>query len=154
MINYVIGDATCPIGDGPKIIAHVVNDVGAFGRGFALAVAQRWPSAELAYRCWYRSHQLALGRVLVAQVDSGVWVAHMCAQSGLRGPGNAVPLQIDALTVCLSKLLGIARERVASVTMPRIGCGLSGASWEAVGPIVERELNGVDVYVYDLPVKK
>jgi hypothetical protein len=40
MIHYAIGDATAPT-TRPVIVAHVVNDVGAFGRGFALAVARR-----------------------------------------------------------------------------------------------------------------
>lgn len=145
MIHYLIGDATAPA-IRPVIVAHVVNDVGAFGAGFALAVARRWPEAERAYRAWYRSGQLTLGRVQVVPVDSDVWVAHMCAQSGLRGARNARPLRIDALTICLQKLAGIAKERAASVLMPK----LAGGSWAEIGPFVERELADVDATVYDL----
>jgi hypothetical protein len=32
-LSYVEGDATDPIGDGPRIIAHVCNDVGAWAEG-------------------------------------------------------------------------------------------------------------------------
>ena len=42
-INYVIGDATQPIGDGAKIIVHVCNDIGGWGRGFVLALTKKWP---------------------------------------------------------------------------------------------------------------
>ena len=34
-INYLKGDATVPLGDGPKIIVHVCNDIGEWGKGFA-----------------------------------------------------------------------------------------------------------------------
>jgi hypothetical protein len=33
-INFIVGDATTPIGDGLKIIVHVCNDIGGWGRGF------------------------------------------------------------------------------------------------------------------------
>jgi len=42
-IAYVMGDATAPKADGPKIIVHVCNDVGAWGRGFVVALSRRWP---------------------------------------------------------------------------------------------------------------
>lgn len=35
MITYVTGDATKPVGNGRKIIAHVTNDEGGWGAGLA-----------------------------------------------------------------------------------------------------------------------
>ena len=48
-IHYRVGDATAPVADGPKIIAHICNDIGAWGRGFVLAISRRWPEPEKAY---------------------------------------------------------------------------------------------------------
>ena len=45
-INYVIGDATQPVGEWPKIIVHVCNDIGGWGRGFVTAISKRWPEAD------------------------------------------------------------------------------------------------------------
>lgn len=42
-IEYVRGDATTPLGKGPKVIAHVRNDLGGWGKGFVLAISRRWP---------------------------------------------------------------------------------------------------------------
>jgi hypothetical protein len=53
-IRYVIGDAVWPIGDGPKIIAHVVNTLGKWGAGFSGALSERWPSLVPLYRNWVR----------------------------------------------------------------------------------------------------
>ena len=49
--DYTIGNATQPEGR-PAIIVHVCNDVGAWGRGFVLALSRRWPEPERRYRHW------------------------------------------------------------------------------------------------------
>ena len=36
-IQYLTGDATAPTASGNKIIAHVCNDIGGWGKGFVLA---------------------------------------------------------------------------------------------------------------------
>ncbi|MFJ9407826.1 hypothetical protein [Streptomyces sp. NPDC101393] len=38
-ITYVQGDATAPQGKGVKVIAHVRNDLGGWGKGFVLALS-------------------------------------------------------------------------------------------------------------------
>jgi hypothetical protein len=35
-IRFVRGDATSPRARGPKLIAHVCNDLGGWGKGFVL----------------------------------------------------------------------------------------------------------------------
>lgn len=54
-ITYLKGDATNPMGKGNKIIAHICNDVGGWGKGFVLAISRKWKEPEKAYRKWYRS---------------------------------------------------------------------------------------------------
>ena len=152
MINYVIGDATNPIGDGPKIIAHVVNSSGAWGRGFVVALSRRWEHLGMHYRKSIKQNGLALGSVDLVRVESDIWVANMMAQKGLRSRDNPIPLRLDALAECLATLKTKAWRH--SVHMPRIGCGLGGSTWENVEPIVAHKLAGVDVYVYDLPEQR
>ena len=41
-IKYLKGDATCPQAKGMKIICHVCNDAGGWGKGFVLALSKRW----------------------------------------------------------------------------------------------------------------
>jgi hypothetical protein len=41
-INYLKGDATFPEAKGTKIICHICNDLGAWGKGFVLAISKRW----------------------------------------------------------------------------------------------------------------
>lgn len=153
-IRYIRGDATQPQARGNKIIAHICNDLGGWGKGFVLAVSKRWPGPEEAYRAWHRQrskNDFGLGAIQVVQVEPYVWVANMVAQRGMKTGSKGPPIRYDALRACLKKLAVEAEELGASVHMPRIGCGLAGGRWEQVEPIILDELTsqGVGVTVYD-----
>ena len=144
-----MGDATRPEGDGPKVLAHVCNDLGLWGAGFVKAVSARWPEPERDYLRTSKAGGLVLGGVRFVDVGGGLTVANMVAMRGVRR-GKKVPIRYDALREALSQVGGFARERGASVHMPRIGCGLAGGRWEEVEPIVLDTLKGLAVTVYDL----
>ncbi|GIF52219.1 O-acetyl-ADP-ribose deacetylase (regulator of RNase III) [Asanoa ferruginea] len=151
-IRYVTGDATRPLGAGPKIIAHVCNDTGGWGRGFVVALSRRWPEPERAYRAWHRDGAALLGEAQLVAVEPGLWVANMVGQHGLRRAGNRPPIRYDALRRCLASVAEEAAALVASVHMPRIGAGLAGGRWEEIEPIIVDEVvaKGIQVTVYDL----
>jgi O-acetyl-ADP-ribose deacetylase (regulator of RNase III) len=155
VITYVNGDATVPIGDGNKVIAHIVNDVGAWGAGFVLAVTRRWPDPERKYRDWFaerKKNDFGLGAVQFVKIHCKpemLFVANMCGQSGLRGARLGPPIRYDALAKCLQTLGERALKIQASIHMPRIGCGLAGATWDRVEPIIEAHLREHSVFVYD-----
>lgn len=168
MIEYVTGDATNPQGDGPRVIAHIVNDEGKWGRGFVLALSRRDLAAEEHYRAWARNGMyddsefgpkpFALGQTqFVAMEAQMLFTANMCAQRGVRHDRSAPrAVQYDALRSCLEQLAEFCAlypvAGVASVHMPRIGCGLGGGSWEEIEPILRKTLTAraVPVTVYDL----
>lgn len=103
-INYVRGDATCPQAKGPKIITHICNDRGGWGKGFVVALSRRWPEPEAAYRRWHRDrakNDFALGAIQLVQVSADTWVANMVGQAqvlmqasegGADGQGSVLPL--------------------------------------------------------------
>jgi O-acetyl-ADP-ribose deacetylase (regulator of RNase III) len=159
-LTYVVGDATDPPGPGPRIIAHVCNDIGAWGRGFVHAVSRRWPAPEREFRRWSRADSFRLGAVQLVPVEAELWVANMVGQHGimtLRGlktgaghePDAGPPVRYEAIRECLGTLAGHARELGASVHMPRIGCGLAGGEWSRVEPLIAETLGDVPVVVYD-----
>ena len=99
-ITYVRGDATAPQGKGVKIIAHVCNDLGGWGKGFVLALSRRWPEPEAAYRRWHReraSNDFGLGAVQFVQVGPYIWVANMVGQRGMRTGSKGVPVRYEAI---------------------------------------------------------
>jgi O-acetyl-ADP-ribose deacetylase (regulator of RNase III) len=152
LLNYVEGDATRPQGDGPKLILHICNNIGAWGAGFVLALSRRWPEPEREYRAWHASDRdFGLGRIQQVQVEDDIWVVNMVAQHGIRSPTNPKPIQYFELKKCLQRVAGFASKYGVSVHMPRIGCGLAGGDWKVIEEIIKETLidGGVKVTVYD-----
>ena len=146
MIHLVKGDATLAP-ERPGIIVHVVNDVGAWGRGFVLAVSHRWPHVRVAYRSNWRG--MKLGDVQFVSAEEGLVVANLFGQRGIRGGRLGPPIRYGAVRKGLARVAVCARADGAHVSMPRIGCGLAGGNWEVVRGIVEEELDGLEVTVYE-----
>ncbi|MDC3299917.1 hypothetical protein OAV07_00185 [Acidimicrobiales bacterium] len=154
-ITYVQGDATAPVGAGPKIIVHVCNDIGGWGRGFVLALSERWPEPEASYRSWHRdseTNDFDLGAAQLVPVEPDLWVANVVGQEGIVANEAGPPVRYWAIEAGLAVVAGEAEAMSASVHMPRIGCGLAGGAWPVVEAIIERTLvtNRVSVVVYDL----
>jgi len=147
-------DATSPQAKGPKIVAHVCNDLGGWGKGFVLAVSGRWPDPERDYRAWHRrraGNDFGLGAVQMVQVQADIWVANMIGQHGMRQGSAGPPIRYPALAQCLTTLGDHALNLQASVHMPRIGCGLAGGRWGRIEPLILRRLTGreIPVTIYD-----
>jgi O-acetyl-ADP-ribose deacetylase (regulator of RNase III) len=153
-LRFVTGDATSPQAAGPKIIAHICNDLGGWGKGFVVAISRRWPEPERAYREWHRhraTNDFGLGAVQVVQVRPDTWVANMVGQHGMRTGSQGPPIRYEAVQRCLTVVGDSALALGASVHMPRIGTGLAGGRWERIEPIIVATLCARDIVttVYD-----
>ena len=150
-IKYLKGDATRPIGNGDIIIAHVCNDIGAFGAGFSGAIARRWKIVETSYR---NLTTRTLGDVQFIQLTPNLMAANMIAQHDVinilgETKDGLPPIRYDALRQCLIVVNGMAVKINATLHCPRFGAGLSGGDWNIVEQII-KDIMSVDVYVYDL----
>ena len=153
-IQYTHGDATAPVGNGNKIIVHVCNDAGGWGKGFVVAISKRWKEPEAAYRNWYKlAEDFELGAFQLIQVESNLWVANMIGQHGYRKAKGQPPVRYEAIRKALEHVAVEAAKLDASVHMPRIGCGLAGGKWEEIEPLLEQTLlaAGISTTVYDFP---
>ncbi len=153
-IAYIKGDATCPQAMGVKIICHVCNDIGGWGKGFVLAISNRWEEPEVEYRKWHNEGKVGgfvLGAVQFVQVEPYTWIANMIGQRGIKQGSSGPPIRYEAVAECLQQVAAKALELSASVHMPRIGCGLAGGEWSMVEPLIEQHLvgAGIPVTVYD-----
>lgn len=153
MMTYLKGDATNPHVEGNKIIAHICNDIGGWGKGFVLAISNRWEMPENEYRKWFKSGEnFKLGEIQIVQVEESLWICNMIGQHKTSTNSKGIPpIRYEAVEQCLEKLSVEAIKLNASIHMPRIGCGLAGGKWEEIELIIERTLlqNHVKVYVYD-----
>lgn len=155
-IEYRIGDATAPDADGVRMICHVCNDIGRWGKGFVMAVSKRWPEPEAAFRAWSAKGASegggpALGDVQFVQVEPATWVANVIGQHGIRRSKAGPPIRYEAIAEGLARVAEKAVELAASVHMPRIGCGLAGGEWGRIEPLIRQHLSaaGIPVTVYD-----
>ncbi|KIC61828.1 macro domain-containing protein [Chryseobacterium taiwanense] len=152
-ITYLKGDATNPQIEGNKIITHICNDIGGWGKGFVLAISTRWKNPENEYRKWFQNGEnFTLGEIQMVLVEDNLWVCNMIAQHKIITNSKGIPpIRYEAVEKCMEKLSDEALKLNASVHMPRIGCGLAGGKWEEIEPIIERTLqkNNIEVFVYD-----
>lgn len=152
-IHYLTGDATRPVGIGPKIIVHICNDQGRWGKGFVKAISARWLEPEQVYRAWFDEQAgFELGAVQFVEAESETWVANMIGQHGMQEKDGVPPIRYAAVWSGLQKVAEKAIEVNASVHMPRIGCGLAGGEWSKIEPIIIETLckKDIEVMVYDV----
>ena len=153
MITELLGDALSPRGEGPYLIAHIVNDkTHNWGGAFARAVRERWPEAQDQFKEWATRENLTLGNVHVAEIEPEIAVATMVAQKGY-GPSSQPRIRYGALRHALAQVAEIALARRAEVHMPRIGAGQAGGDWMIIREMIDEQLvrRGVGVTVYTLP---
>jgi len=152
-IQYTKGDATSPRSEDNKVIVHICNDIGGWGKGFVMAISKRWKKPENQYREWFKSKDgFELGKVQFVQVEEDLWVANLIGQHKINKDENGnAPIRYDAIEDGLKEVASFAKENNASVHMPRIGCGLAGGKWEMIEPIILKTLseNNIEVTVYD-----
>jgi O-acetyl-ADP-ribose deacetylase (regulator of RNase III) len=155
MVRYVTGDATKPIGEGLKVIAHICNDKGAWGAGFVLALSKRWERPERMYKHLFdkrRENRPKLGDIQIVIAESDIFVCNMIAQKGLPTKDNRQPLDYQALQTCLTTLtfrLERCKQKI-SVHMPRIGTGYGGGNWGVIEKIIAATVGEkFEVTVYD-----
>ena len=152
-IQYKNGDATSPSTAGNKIIVHICNDIGGWGKGFVMAISNKWKEPEIKYREWYKSKtNFELGEVQFVKVDNDTWVANIIGQRDIKKDKEGKPpIRYEAVANGLKKVAYFANEINASVHMPRIGCGLAGGKWEEIEPLIQNFLIEKDiiVIVYD-----
>ena len=170
MATYLVGDAAAPVGSGPRVICHCVNDVGHWGAGFVLSLSAKWPHVERAYRSWAHNkwtpgllpleeppnlddgRSFALGSVQLVEAEAQLWVANIVGQHRTVRMGEIYPIRYEALERGFQTVAAFCLKRGATAHMPRIGAGLARGSWRRIVKIIDQVLvnQGISATVYDL----
>lgn len=151
MIEYIKGDVLHN-SNTKRIIAHVCNNVGGFGKGFALAVAKKYPMVKKRYNEWYNSQFIykdvfQLGDWQDVFIDDNLTFVNMLCQNGYKSEINPCPLDYDALERCL---YGLDCMNRVEIWMPRIGSGLAGGDWRKIENRINCFLKDRIVKVFEL----
>lgn len=155
-LRYVIGDATKPIGNDNRIIAHICNNKNRWGAGFVLALNKRWSEPEAHYR---GKSKYVLGDVDIIRVEDNIYVANMIAQENTHHSNDGTPpIRYQAVAEALMKVNKIAKEMGATLHAPMFGTGLAGGKWTIIEKIIDEVITvPITIYVLnekDLPQKK
>jgi hypothetical protein len=136
MINIFNGDLLANIGQNKRIIiAHVVNDAGGFGAGFAKALTNWNHVIRDNYKELFTNGHIQLGTTHYLHLDdSNILIAHMVAQNAYaHWKSNPVALRYHHLAQCLNDVGNTAKNDGYQIWMPyMIGCGLAGGDWGQV----------------------
>ncbi|MTH95919.1 macro domain-containing protein [Roseibium sp. RKSG952] len=157
-ITYLEGDL---FETGSGVIAHGCNTKGKFGKGFARALATRFPSAKAAYERAHRCGGLVLGSVVWAECGD-ILIANCMTQATYGNDGNR-HVSYAAVASCIRMLNNASDWGVPGtcfeggfdkVHMPLIGAELGGGDWSEISSIIERELTFAVPIVHILPDAK
>jgi len=158
LIKYINGDVLSPRGAGEKILCMLVNDSARrWGGGIARNAAQKFPTAEKSYSDWLTGlpKRNRLGSVHVSEVGAGLFVASLIGQEGY-GPSDHPRIKYSALSKCLDNIVGLAKQKGASLHMPKLGAGAAGGDWRVVEQILMECLTKYNICatVYEPPPKR
>ncbi len=135
----------------PRIIAHVVNDIGKWGKGFTSPLTDRYPVARETYERLAKSGRLELGTTIIVPVAPRIHVAHMCAQRGVYSRDmNPHPFQLDAFAQCVSQVRNFALALNGPVWMPKVGAGLGRGHFPDIQEVIQNGFKPVQVVVFEI----
>jgi O-acetyl-ADP-ribose deacetylase (regulator of RNase III) len=148
-INYTKGDLLSVTSG---LIVHGCNAQGVMGSGVALAVRQKYPKAYNDYRTAIFENFLGLGEVQFVKVSEDLFVCNAVTQE-FYGRDNKVYVSYEAIRSVFQVVFSLVTEEY-TVSIPKIGAGLGGGSWEKILQIIkeqakEQGYNGV-LTVYEL----
>lgn len=134
--------AALPIDGWGVIIAHLANNIGAWGRGFVLAVDQLSPIPRKAYKEMAQRHSkvIPLGETQFCEVEPELWVANMVAQNGIDKAADPKGCLVDykALDECLKTTFQRAVLLRCNVHIPSgMGSGLAGGNKQMIHELIK-----------------
>ena len=132
--------------EGPFIIPHIVNNIGAWGSGFVVPLGKNFPEAKEYYLQWANLHGTIgnmLGNSQLVKVGN-VYVWNMCAQDGImshstgdRSKVNDKPIRYAALVKCMQDLNTAKVDIGAEIVCPKFGSDRAGGNWDFIEELIE-----------------
>uniref|UniRef100_A0AAY4E2T3 Chromodomain-helicase-DNA-binding protein 1-like n=1 Tax=Denticeps clupeoides TaxID=299321 RepID=A0AAY4E2T3_9TELE len=156
-IRYVLGDVTDPQAAEDAVLVHCVDDSGHWGRGgLFTALDCRSDEPQKQYERAGEMKDLELGHVLlfpindkVSRLDRRDYLALIVAQTRDKS-NNLSGIKLSALDEGLKKIYRAAKEKRASVHLPRIGHSTKGFNWYGTERLIRKHLaaKGIPTFIY------
>lgn len=126
------------------LLLHGTNCSGGFGAGVAGVIGRKWPIVREAFYAHTPGEHL-LGAFMPVIIDENLTIANCYTQLRYGNDGKRYA-SLNAISEALSVAYTYADDnRISKISMPMIGSGLGGLSWEhEVAPIVEKLASAFD----------
>jgi len=161
-MKYIEGDLFDHVpteDDEVVIIAHVCNDIGAWGAGFVVPLGRKYPSARQSF---IDMTERNLGEVMFVPQADKIVVANMIGQEGtgpkFEGDKMIPPIRYEALKKCLHHVHAMAKGfqqqgKKVRIACPMFGAGLAGGDWDTISQMIFLiwSEQGIETNIYYLP---
>ncbi|MGA8863970.1 MAG: Appr-1-p processing protein [Gallionella sp.] len=150
MIHELSGDI---LFSSAKAIAQGVAPNDDFHHGLALQLRERMPAMYKDFRHYCQTKHPKSGEAWSWMSADGRFIVNLFTREAAYGigskPGHAKVSHVNHSLHALRDFL--QKEKVGSVALPRLACGMTGLDWREVRPLIEKQLGdlGIPVYIYD-----
>lgn len=147
MIHELSGDILL---SGAKAIAHGVAPNDDFYQGLAIQLRERLPAMYKDFRHYCQTQHPKSGGLWTWMSADGRYLVNLFTREGAYGhgskPGQAKLNHVNHSLHALRDF--VKKEKVASLALPRLACGMNGLDWNEVRPLIEKQLGDLNVPVY------
>ena len=149
MLHELSGDILL---SGAKAIVQGVAPNDDFHQGLALQLRERMPALYKDFRHVCQTQHPKSGTLWTWMSSDGRFIVNLFTQEGAYDhgskPGHATLNHINHSLHALRNF--VMKEKVSSLALPRLGCGVGGLDWAEVKPLIEKQLGdlGIPVYLY------
>lgn len=149
MIHELSGDI---LFSGAKAIAQGVAPNDDFLHGLALQLRERMPGMYKDFRHYCQTRHPKSGEVWSWISADGRYIVNLFTREAAYGvgskPGHAKLNHVNHALHALRDF--VQKEKVGSLALPRLACGMTGLDWDEVKPLIDKQLGDlrIPVYVY------
>ncbi|MDD2701834.1 MAG: macro domain-containing protein [Sideroxydans sp.] len=133
-----------------KAIVHGVAPNDDFHQGLALQLRERMPALYKDFRHYCQTQHPKSGEKWSWMSADGRYIINLFTQDGAYAhgskPGHA---SLSHVNHALHALRGFAqKEKLTSMALPRLACGVGGLDWNDVKPLIENQLGDLNIPIY------
>lgn len=130
-----------------QALVNAVNTVGVMGGGIALEFKNRFPKNYQQYKKQCEERTFRTGNLICVNENDKV-IINFPTKEHWKNPSEYTYIE-TGLSV-LKKY--ISENKIASIAIPALGCGLGGLQWKKVKPMIEeslKEITSTEIYVFE-----
>ncbi len=149
MIHELSGDI---LFSGARAIVQGVAPNDDFLHGLAMQLRERLPAMYKEFRQFCKIQHPKSGGLWTWKSVDGRFIVNLLTHEAAYGhgakPGRATVSNVNHSLHALRDF--VKKEKIPSLALPRLACGLTGLDWDEIRPLIEKHLGdlGVPVYVY------